>query len=158
MPKWLPKFAPGPLAPEGEWWAKGACSFLYTHFPLKAPSHHIPPPHFPSLSFAAGIFPLFGSAIIFCLCAGWSAVQDTNSSARASASHFGIHFWGFFILFPYRFRQRFFHAFSCFSPPFFQCFFDEFPMQFTSLFWMLFGYVLPTSLLQKIIFFQHPPF
>ena len=31
---------------------------------LKAPSHHIPPPHFPFLSFAAGIFPLFGCAII----------------------------------------------------------------------------------------------
>ena len=158
MPKWLQKFAPGPLAPEGEWWVPCAWSFLYTHFPLKAPSHHIPSPHFPSLSFAAGIFPLFGSAIIFCLCAGWSAVQDTNSSARASASHFTKYFQMFFILFPYRFRQRFFYAFPCFSPPFFQCFFDEIPMQITSLFWMLFGYVLPPSLLQKIIFFQHPPF
>ena len=33
-PKWSPKFAPGPLAPEGEWWAKGACSFISTHFLL----------------------------------------------------------------------------------------------------------------------------
>ena len=158
MPKWLPKFAPGPLAPEGEWWVKGACSFFYTHTTLKAPSHHIPPPHFPFLSFAAGIFPLFGCAIIFCLCAGGSAMQDASMPRDPPASHFGTQLKMFLLLFRYRFRHPLFHGFFSFLPPFFQCFFHEFPMEFTSLFWMLFGYVLPTSLLQKSIFFQHPPF
>ena len=85
-------------------------------------------------------------------------MQDASMPRDPPASHFGTYFREFLVLFRYRFRHPLFNVFFSFLPPFFQCFFDEFPMQFTSLFWMLFGYVLPKSLLQKFIFFQHPPF
>ena len=127
-------------------------------FHLKAPSQHTPPPHFPLLLFAAGIFPLFGCAIIWGLGAGGGAVQDASIPRDPPASHFGKQFQMFLVLFRYRFRHRLFNGFSWFLPPFFQCFFNEFPMHFTPLFLMFFGYVLPKTLLQNFIFFRIPPF
>ena len=127
-------------------------------FHLKAPSHHTPPPHFPLLLFAAGIFPLFGCAIIWGLGAGGSAVQDASIPRDPPASHFGIVFLVFFVLFRNRFRHPLFNVFFSFLPPFFQCFFNEFPMHFTSHFSILFGDVLEKALLQNFIFFRMPPF
>ena len=49
----------------------------------------------------------------------------------ARISYFSDGFWS---LFPYRFRDRFFHGFFMILPPFFQRFFNEFRIDFTSLF------------------------
>ena len=135
-----------------------ALSSISGLFHLKAPSHHTPPPHFPLLSFAAGIFPLFGCAIIFCLCAGGSAVQDTSIPRELPHPILGRISVCFLALFRYRFRHPLFNGFFSFLPPFFQCFFNEFLTHFTPLFLMLFGYVLPKTLLQNFIFFRRPPF
>ena len=119
MPKWLPKFAPGPLAPEGECWVLWACSFLYTHTFIKAPSHH-------TLSLLIlcrrhlSLIWLRNNFLFMC----WMECCAGNKQFRAS---FRIPFW-----------RIFFCVFDAFPLPFSQTFFSCFFMLFTSLFSMLF--------------------
>ena len=122
MPKWMPKFAPGPLAPEGEWWIQGACSFLYTHFPLKAPSHH-------TLSLLIlcrrhlSLIWLRNNFLFMC----W---RECCAGCRAFRASFRIPFWDLFK-----------NVFAPFPLPFSTKFFSWFFMLFTSLFSMLFRWI-----------------
>ena len=129
---------------------------------LRAPSHHAPSPHAPFFLFAAGTFPFSECATILRVKCWRGCCAGCKHSARPPPhpilGNICLGFSNFLVLFRYRFRHPLFNGFFSFLPPFFQCFFNEFPMHFTPLFLMLFGYVLQKALLQNFIFFRRPPF